>query len=244
MNRADRRVACLATVPERRDILPEVLQSLDRQVDDICVYLNGHEDVPDCVHDHRCSYSCSFVSGDRGDAGKFYWGSHFGAEPIWLFTCDDDFHYIPGYAPTLVDAAIRLEAAVSLHGIVLVPEIAQGEEVSWLREARQERYGTQHATEADVPVHILGTGVACTHTSLVRLKPEDFPHPNSADIYYSAKLQRERVRRFVPENGGHLARQISPPLDHGPKDLRWSGEYSRRVAQFAPWALHTDTEDS
>ncbi|MDP3908840.1 MAG: glycosyltransferase family A protein, partial [Gemmatimonadales bacterium] len=66
-------VACMATIPGRVDILPGVVASLVDQVDMLCVYLNGPDDVPECLQRPDVVVVRSQEHGDRGDAGKFWW---------------------------------------------------------------------------------------------------------------------------------------------------------------------------
>lgn len=236
----DYRVATLATVPDRITSLHTALRTLRPQVDEICVMLNGHEAAPECVNEFGCTYAFAAEHGDKGDAGKFFWaGKLFGAH-TWNLTCDDDFAYHPGYADHLVDAAMRLEAAVSLHGVVLHKDIANGRPISWLKAGRKRVIFARDLNKEDVPVHVLGTGVACFHTSMIAPAWSDFPQRNSADIYFSALCQAKRIPRFVPRHPQNLATATAPPLRNGPKQLRRSGAYAERVAAKAPWVLHTE----
>ena len=200
--------------------------------------LNGHKKVPKCVEHFDCQYAFAADHGDKGDAGKFFWADKIGN--AWHLTCDDGFAYHPGYVDHLVNAAHRLEAAVSLHGVVLAHPIAKGQPISWLKAAREKVMYAADRVPTDVPVHMLGTGVCCYHTSLVTPAWDDFEHPNSADIYFSAMCQKERVPRFVCLHPPDLATATAPPLMAGPKQLRWNGVYSQRVAEQAPWILHTE----
>lgn len=236
MHRDDLRIAALATVPERYKELPITLASLRRQVDVLCVYLNGHDKVPDCVHRYADAWAHSSEHGNRGDGGKFFWS--FITGPHFYLSCDDDFLYKRGYVEHHVDAVLRLESAVSLHGVVLADALAQGAQgISWLRGGRRAWYRAIDYVPQDQSVHILGTGVACHHSDLVTVTPNLFVEPHSADIWFSSACQKQGVRRYVAAHMPQLAEQICPPLAKGPKDLRWSGEYSRRVASRAPWTL-------
>ena len=229
------RVASLATVPSRVDCLRTALASLRPQVSTINVYLNGHTEVPACVTDFECNYALSSEHGDLGDAGKFFWAADL--RSAWHVTCDDDFWYAANHVDHLVDAARRLSAAVSLHGVELSDELAQGHAVDWLKEGRRRWLRACDSVPEDVRVHVLGTGVGCYHTDLVRVSIADFPLPHSADIWFSSICQAQGVARFVPVHPGVLAKQTAPPLVRGPRELRWSGEYSKRVARCAPWTL-------
>lgn len=248
MHRTDYRLASLATVPARAKELPITLASLAPQVDELCVYLNGHTKVPECVRDLGCSYAFGRKLGNRGDGGKFYWadeytpGPHTGSPPwregrSWRLTCDDDFLYTPHYVEKQIDAAMRLRAPVSLHGVVLSDDLAAGKDVGWLKKGRKHWLRAIDKIVRDVPVHILGTGVACYHTDMVEVKASDFLVPHSADIWFAALCQKQGVRRYVWAHPSKLATQICPPLGGGPVTLRRGGEYSRRVAALAPWSL-------
>jgi len=233
--RKDVRVASLASVPSREQCLYKAVKSLRAQVDRINVYLNLYPGVPKFLEDFGCTVALSQDYGDRGDSGKFFWSGDLG--PAWHITCDDDFIYTPGYVDGQIEASLRLRGPVSLHGVLLSDELVRGHEVDWLKLGRKGWWRAIDRVNQDIQVHIVGTGVACYHTSHVRVDRRLFRSANSADIWFSATCKDQGVACFVRAHPPELAVQTAPPLAAGPKQLRDSGEYSRRVASCSPWRL-------
>jgi hypothetical protein len=94
-------IASIATVPERRDILPVARASLHDQVDEIVVYENrAWGELP-------------------GDFGKFYplglWAG--GAVPCdYLLLCDDDIIYPSTYVEEMTWWSATHDCVTTCHG--------------------------------------------------------------------------------------------------------------------------------
>ena len=111
--------ASLASIPERERSLQQTVASLLPQVDRLGVYLNGYDSVPDFLHDPRIDVARSEETGDRGDAGKFFWSD--AGDFDYHLACDDDLLYPPDFAATMVAACDRhgRRALVGLHGALM-----------------------------------------------------------------------------------------------------------------------------
>jgi hypothetical protein len=178
--------ASLASIPSRVEALRQVVASLLPQVDRLRVYLNSYLEVPAFLVHHRVEVARSQDHGDRGDAGKFFWaGRDIGS---WQLHCDDDLVYPPDWTRTLVECCERYgrRAAISAHGAVLGSPI-----VSYYRSRTQ--YHCLRSVAGDTPVHVLGTGALCYHSSTMALTPSDFHAPNMADIWFALAAQRQQV---------------------------------------------------
>ncbi|HMA26077.1 MAG: hypothetical protein ACM33U_09125 [Solirubrobacterales bacterium] len=178
--------ADLASVPERRESLERTVRSLLPQVDRVGVYLNGYEDVPDCLADPRVDVARSQEHGDRGDTGKFWWS---GSAELQL-CCDDDLEYPPDYVERLVEGLRRhAGAACSFHGHLLRPPFNS--------ISRARTYHCLRRVDGDHQVHVAGTGVIGFCHDAISISPADFEHPNMADIWFACAAQRQRVRLFA-----------------------------------------------
>jgi FkbM family methyltransferase len=177
--------ASLATIKTREHGLQRVVESLLPQVDGLGVYLNGYDRVPPFLECAGVEVARSQSTGDRGDAGKFFWA---GTNTGYQLVCDDDIDYPHDYVQRLVEGIERHErrAVVGFHGSVL-----HGKIVDYYL-SRTLTHLSRHLT-ADCPVHVLGTGVSGYHTSAIRVGPEDFASPNMADIWFGLLGQRQRV---------------------------------------------------
>ena len=177
--------ASLATIPARVRGLRAVVEALLPQVDTLGVYLNGHERVPAFLDDERVVVARSRESGDRGDAGKFFWA---GARRGYQLVCDDDIAYPEDYVDRLVEGIERYgrRAAVGFHGSVLRDDV-----VDYHRSRTLLHFSRGLA--ADRAVHVLGTGVAGYHASAIGVAPDDFATPDLADLHFALLGQRQRV---------------------------------------------------
>lgn len=179
----------LASIPSRVDLLRQTVNSLLPQVDRLNVYLNGYETVPEFLRQSRITVARSQETGDVGDAGKFYWvGECLG----YYLTADDDIVYPPNYVQTLVDAIEdrgRM-AVLGFHGNVLPADFT-----SFYKDRVNYRFG--RVVEADVPVHVLGTGVCGFHRSTLELAYADFKAPNMADVWLMKRAREQGVPLVV-----------------------------------------------
>lgn len=185
----------IATIKERKHMLPQVLDSLQGENTKIFVYCNDYAS--------NSKYSNVFMypgETDLGDAGK-YWGVWQTTEPAYYFTCDDDLIYPPDYVQTMVAAIERYDrnAAVSMHGKEYYGPVNSyyGDINAQCADGRAKAYHCLHPQPQDAPVTVLGTGCAAWHSSLVDLSIEDFPVPNMADIWFSKKLNSAGVPRYA-----------------------------------------------
>jgi len=178
-------LASLATVPSRVDALRHVVERLRPQVDRLLVYLNGHPEPPAFLAETGAEVVTSGQYGDRGDAGKFFpAGGHVGVHVV----CDDDLDYPPDYVERLLDGLARYDrrAVVGYHA-------------SMLREPFTDYHRSRSITHMslnvprDVAVHVLGTGTLAFHSSTLAVRPEDFPTPNMADVWFALLGQTQQV---------------------------------------------------
>ena len=178
--------ASLASIPSRKENLRLVVDSLLPQVDQLRVYLNGYDKVPDFLNRDRVLVARSQEHGDRGDAGKFFWCE--GATGYQL-TCDDDLIYSDGYVLFMINAIERYarKAIVGLHGVILNSPPRNSyydcrKLIMWSADSKKDQF-----------VHLVGTGTLAYHSSAVNLLRSDFELPNMADIWLGLICQRDRI---------------------------------------------------
>ena len=183
--------AAMATYPARADTLPRAIETLVGQVDKLFVYLNGYDEVPQCVRTYgdRIGFVLDPLSQRRASA-KFYWldkvrGYHL--------ICDDDILYPADYAKRVVAAldARGREAVIGVHGVIYEREVKDA------RLSRKTVYNFAKALEADTPVHLIGTATFSLHTALLK------------------KLDMSLVRRYPIANdeaAAVAARQAGVPM--------------------------------
>lgn len=212
--RDDRVRIGIASMVGREDGLAEVLTRLVPQADEVFVYLNGMSEVPPGL---RGEDRVRFVTGpDLGDRAKFVFLDGF--EGYYLL-CDDDITYPPFYVRAIVDGIERYgrRAVVGWHG----SRINEGYTDFYDVRTSREVVAFNREVRKDVPVHMLGTGIAGFHTSTIKVALEDFLLPNMGDVWLAFAAQRQQVPMVVlsHERGWALplvrgARSISRESTH------------------------------
>ncbi|MFN3200019.1 MAG: glycosyltransferase [Bradymonadia bacterium] len=197
-------IASMAAIPRRAESLREVVRRLEGQVDHLNICLNGWDEAPEWLD--RPWITVRLEDNTLGDAGKMLWVEDLLSEAyyadrserlLWKFRqgqgayhllVDDDIEYPQLYASVL---AARIEnyqrqAVLGFHGAVL-----HGDVGSYYQD-RTVRHMTE-ASDADTPVHVLGTGVMAYHTSTLALRLEMFTQPNMADLFVALAARDQGV---------------------------------------------------
>lgn len=194
----------IASTPNRIKGLQTVVDALYEQADEICVYLNSYESVPDFLDRPRIT---AFLGEDVGDRGKFFFIDGYSG---YYLTVDDDIHYPPFYVDYSIDALERYgrNAVVGWHGGRLLPEFSD-----YYDAKSRQVLSFQTERGADSSVHLLGTGCMAMHTDTMEVAYKDFPEPNMADIFFALQGQRQRTPFVVLKHSRGWAKQMA---DSGP----------------------------
>ena len=182
--------ASMASIPTRAAELHRVVASLEGQVDQLNVFLNGYTHVPECLKQPWITIARSQDHQDLSDANKAFWTDSVEG---YHFLCDDDLVYPPDYTSRLIkEIELRdRQAVVGVHGRVLKTPI-----VSYYK-SKKAGYHCLRAVAGDHPVHVLGTGALAYHTSTIDVGYEQFPEPDMADIWFAILAQQQQVPLVV-----------------------------------------------
>lgn len=200
-------LASLASLPRRRKLLEQTLQTLRPQVDRIAVYLNGYGTVPDCVRELADEHVL-----DRDNAGaerKFWWALQW--DGLYL-SCDDDMQYPPDYAARMREAVLERGRGeiVSAHGRIYrgrprtVQEVAPGSIGLYHRRVDYSRR-----------INHGGTGVMAWDAAMVKV-PRQWPQQNIADMQLAIWAQQQRVPMWLIK---HEAYWLYSPIAKDPKGI-------------------------
>jgi hypothetical protein len=171
---------CIASIPERQDMLRKTVESLKGQYDNLYVALNNYPSVPSFLKKAEVVQ----LDNSMGDAGKFYFVEHLHG---YVFTCDDDLIYPPDYVKYMVQGAVRYGCAVTLHGKTYPrPFKSFGETLG--------NYRCLEAVDSDGWVDVGGTGVMAWHTADLKIKYSDFKSKNMADCWFAKTAHEQGVR--------------------------------------------------
>lgn len=198
--------AQLASIPQRKHMLPAVLESLVAQFDEVFVALNGYNYIPDFVVSLGVEYA--ILNNSTGDAAKFY---NIEQHSGYLFTCDDDLVYPSGYAKYMISKIEKYHRPISLHG-----KIYNRHDINFLRPSVV--YKALDRVRGDHYVDVPGTGVLAWHSDHLRVQYDDFKTPNMADCWFAKICHDQGVRPIVAAHSKHYLKYMRP------KDTMWIQE--------------------
>ncbi len=185
--------AQVATVPEREDMLREMVASLAPQVDQLNVFCNSYKHLPGWLGAFS-NVDGRLMDNSTGDAAKFY-----GIEELegYILTCDDDIRYPRDYVKALINNIEKYhrQAIVSFHGRIMLPKPIE----SYYFD-RVEGYHCLKNLDRDVRVNVAGTGVMGWHSSTIKLNYSDFKIPNMADIWMAKFATQQNVPLVVAKH--------------------------------------------
>jgi GR25 family glycosyltransferase involved in LPS biosynthesis len=183
-------LASMASIPSRRRMLEDCINSLLAQCDRVRVFLNNYPDVPDFLNHPRIDVRRSQDWDDRGDAGKVHWIDRDKEEGYRLVT-DDDLLFPPDFSETMCGKvqAFSNRAIFCTHGVLLRQPVVQ----YYDPDSRAATFHFARQLDADTTVHIGATNAMCFHSSAVQMKWNDFSYCNSADIWISLYAQRHKL---------------------------------------------------
>jgi hypothetical protein len=189
--------AHLATIPDRLDILPGVLESLSPLVNHVFVALNGHKDI---VTTKFTNVTFRFCSNEVGDAHKFEFINE--VEGLVLVT-DDDLTWSREAIELLVRKAEQYKCPVSLHG------------KAYPRPYRSFKcfsgnYRCLNTVIGDHPVDVIGTGTLMFNTDMVKVSMSMFQSPNMADVWFSKLCKKQGVPLMVIEHQAGIVGYLNP----------------------------------
>ena len=182
-------IAAMASIPSRRQMLRDAVESLLLQCDLVRVFLNEYPDVPEFLDHARIQVRRSQDWDDKGDAGKFGW-IDAQDEPGYRIAADDDLIFPPDFARRMIRVLERHanRAIAAAHGVYVKQPFAH----YYDRESRSVIY-FQEALERERSVHILGTNALMYHSVFVKMTWDDFMFRNMADIFLARYAQKNRI---------------------------------------------------
>lgn len=187
----------MATMPfaRRPEALKEVVPRILPQCDELHIYLNNYDKIPDFLSISKIK---TFLSeehlGDLGDVGKFYLCDKW--EKCYHFTVDDKILYPPDYTDKMIQfiEKYKRKAIVSAHGRIF----NERKSTSYYWDCKAFRGCTMGFSE-DEFVHELGTGAMAYHSdTLPKFDLSIFQRINMTDIYFSIFLQKNKIPILNP----------------------------------------------
>lgn len=191
------RVAMIASVPEREQMLEKTVESLRPQVDEIRVALNSYSHLPKFLN----KAEVVMLDNEKGDAGKHYFADQFEG---YLLSCDDDLIYPPDYADYMIAGVDKYKCACSLHGRVYKFRPIINFQMMFMG------YPCLSTVQLDTGVDIGGTGVMCWHTDILKIRYEDFKSKNMSDLWFAKQCIEQGVKIMCLAHGGDYLKYQGP----------------------------------
>lgn len=191
--------AHLSTIPDRENLLKMVLESIVPFVDYVFVSLNGYNHVPTWLNDFL-TVSYTVTDNSLGDAFKF---SSIDKVSGLVYVLDDDLLYSPQFFTLLQSKVTQYGCPCSLHGK------KYGRPVRGFKYFK-ENYRCLNSVSGDHPVDIIGTGVLCFDTSMVKISMDEFKLPNMSDIWFSKICHSQGVPLMVVEHKSGIVQYLHP----------------------------------
>lgn len=198
-------VASMASIPSRRVMLHDAVQSLLAQCDVVRVFLNDYPDVPGFLDHPRVEVRRSQEWDDKGDAGKFAW-IDADDEPGYRVIADDDLIFPPDFVATLSrkSASYGDRAIVAMHGVLLKQPVK-----TYYDPSSRNVFHFQWELEQDRTVHVMGTNAMLFHSGAVRMRWHEFMYRNMADIFLARYAQTNKLPMIVVERPSYWVIQNS-----------------------------------
>ncbi len=177
----------MASFPPRRDRMLRVVSCLLPQVDQLNIYLNEYDEVPEELIDERIKVVLGKDgAGDLRDNGKFSFLNEL--KRGYHFTVDDDIIYPPDYVQKLI---LKIEqygrqALVGVHCVLFdqpIERFFKGRTV----------YGFYREQIRDVFVNLIGTGTLAYHTDTIKLELDTFTEHGMADVFVSIIAKKNGI---------------------------------------------------
>lgn len=182
----------MATWEPRFGSLDVVLGSLTNQADEIHVFVNSFNTVPDCLpmQFSNVTYYCD--GNNYGDRAKLSF-QNLHNEPVNYFSCDDDIIYPVDYVTKSLELLKNDPTSIySYHGSIL------HENYTTLGLSRT-LYDYRKKTDLTTLVHYGGTGVSFWDTEYVNI-PRDLSNANDAlDAIVALWANHRNIKIYTPQ---------------------------------------------
>ena len=177
--------ASVVSIPNRAAIFGKTIDSIIDQVDQIYVYLNNYDTVPQYLIRDKINVIRSDYFGDLNDNGKFF----FNIPQGYHLTIDDDIEYPPNYVQTMI---LKIEqyqrkAIVGLHGTTFHADLKHF-------FINRTIYSYKNALETDKFVNMLGTATVALHTDLFNQKYDpSLKYAGMVDVWLAIMAKRANI---------------------------------------------------
>lgn len=183
-----RRVAQLATLPEREGNLKECCDNIVPFVDEVRVMLNNYEIVPAWMS-KMDKVTPVLRKNEKGDAEKFYKVEELKNTIIYIL--DDDIVYNEVFFNSCHDAVIRHRCPVGFMGKIMSQNPAT------YSHGALKSFPCLQPVAGIHKVDILGTGALCFTLDDCNISYDDFKSANVGDLWFSHFCKKNNITMLV-----------------------------------------------
>ncbi|NCD40907.1 MAG: glycosyltransferase [Bacteroidia bacterium] len=184
----NRRVAQMATIPDREKDLKKVVQSIIPYVDELRIMLNKYKTIPTWLKNIK-NVTPILRNNEKGDAEKFYKVEELKDTVIYIL--DDDLIYNEVFFNQCHDNTIRLGTPVGYHGKIM------GDNVNNYAKDFKVAYSCLLDVIGYHYVNVIGTGCLCFTLEDVSIRYDDFKSENVADLWFSSFCRDRNINLMV-----------------------------------------------
>tara|TARA_R110000822_G_scaffold180648_1_gene320379 strand:- start:1116 stop:1811 length:696 start_codon:yes stop_codon:yes gene_type:complete len=179
----------MATIPSRFKYALGAIDSIYDQADEIRIYLNNFEEVPEELKREKIT---THIGKDLRSTGKLFWSLN---PNEYYFCIDDDLRYPSTYAKDMIQYlnAFKDKVYVSLHGKLLNPTPLK----SYFRGGVNHSFHCLEGFPNSTFVHVVGNGVSAFNTNHIKIDYTKFKYHYMDDIEVSLQLQKQQIPSLV-----------------------------------------------
>jgi hypothetical protein len=214
--------ANMATIPQRLEVAAEAINSILPQVNRFNVMLNGYSmaDGGKLFMKLNKRYLnkifFEYLDNSMTDAAKYYRVEN---QKGYIFTCDDDIFYSPGYVDYMISKIEQYEmkAVISLHGRVWgdIPiasfyrdrkegiNVPGGGAFQCLNTVKGDHLVNGHGVYG-----CAGDGVMAWHSDTIKMTFDYCLLPNMSQLWMALKCNEEDVPQYAVEHEEGFVRQL------------------------------------
>jgi len=188
----DKVIGGIASHAAREQFLKVTIDSIIDQFDEIYVYLNDYEKIPEFLH-HEKITPLMAPKGDLKALGKFYKAREVKG---YYLSMDDDIKYPSDYVSCLkneIDLHYR-KAVLGVHATIYHRHPVK----SYYRDRNRKIFYCYDGLNRTQPVHMLGTGTMAFHTDTLKFDWEEFKdQKNMLDPQMCRLLQSKSIPQIT-----------------------------------------------
>lgn len=189
-----RRIGMMASFPARKHSLKDVLTIILPQLDELRLYLNDYDEIPDFVRNPKIQVVLGKnAQGDLRDNGKFY--DLPTDDKSYIFTLDDDLNYPDDYVARMVHQIEMLGRACvcGVHGVIFPFD-------NFTKLDQREVFHFKDKSSGNF-VDLLGTGTTAWHSSVFCPSLDEFATKGTCDLWFAAAAAKRNVPLFAVPRG-------------------------------------------